>query len=402
MKAILAACAALAAKLNMRTLASASQEPASSPATRSTQPQAVKPALPLKIGNGVFRPDIRADTLFLTVPDVVGSYTIPYIQSSRNLPVAADFSGTKLAQVSLTLSGPSGKVGEQALTVSQPRASFSNLPPGEYELSAVGFDGEGNELERMKVGRIGVGLIGAAIGDSLTEGYFSPGWMMPQGADLSAGDFPAEVVSKDRRNFPQYAPTTHTHKPDINTFASWMPRLNDLLSASLGKPVFIANEGWGGYTAGNYLKLMQTDENWQRRMALLAPTMWLIHLGVNDERAAAPAEDFERNLSAIVEMLISRYFASPKDIFIARPSFDYAPKAKEQLQGYCERIEKIIARFGLSRGPDFFDAFSRGRQYWYGKDPVHPTAQRMSDMGDMWHEEIIKAMGKGNPATMKS
>jgi len=39
------------------------------------------------IGKGVFRADVEKYTLFLAVPDIQGTYAIPYIQSGRNLEV---------------------------------------------------------------------------------------------------------------------------------------------------------------------------------------------------------------------------------------------------------------------------------------------------------------------------
>ncbi|MFA6132655.1 MAG: SGNH/GDSL hydrolase family protein [Phycisphaerae bacterium] len=396
-----AAAAAIIAKLTLGQSLAASTSPAAtsfpqSPPVISLDPatQPSEQGMLLRIGRGTLRPDLEAGVLFLTVKDVKGFYTLPYIQSSRDLEISADFAGSGLAglaRIVATLSGPKGSLGAKTLTPAAPAVRFAGLEGGEYDLTAVAFDSAGKEMGKKVYRRIGVGAVIAALGDSLTEGYFSAAFMKPEGANLSAWDFPAEAGSRDRRNFPQYAPTTHIHLPSVNTFASWMPRLNDLLSLAWGQPVFIANEGWGGITTGQYLELMKSDLNWQQRMRQLAPTLWLIHLGVNDERAKVSPEDFGRNLAAIVDILVKDYHAAPADIFIARPSFDYWPGAKECLTAYCGRVEQLIAARGLSKGPNFFEAFSHDRDYWYGQDPAHPKADRMAFMGDMWYEVLAKA-----------
>jgi len=68
---------------------------------------------------------------------------------------------------------------------------FTGLPPGEYSLAVTGRDAAGKVVARPAM-------------------------------------FPAEAVSGDRRNYPQFAPTAAHHGPDIHCFTSWMPRLNDL------------------------------------------------------------------------------------------------------------------------------------------------------------------------------
>ena len=285
-----------------------------------------------------------------------------------------------------------GKViAQRRITREQPIATFEDLSPGEYSLECRRYDSGGQLQSQNTYTNIGIGTVIAALGDSITEGYFSHGFMRDD-LHLTADHFPAESVSKDGRNFPQFAPTTKRHLPTVNCFESWMTRLNDHLAQAWRQPVFIANEGWGGITTASYLTMMQGDASWQKRMRRLRPRIWLIHLGVNDERAGVPAEDVRSNLAAIIAVLQKDYNAQPSDIFLCRPAYDYAAGAEPVLRSYAVEIDRLIEEHGLSRGPDFFSAFAGDRQRWYGADPVHPNLQGTIRMADMWNEAIRRQL----------
>ena len=333
---------------------------------------------------------------WLRVPDARGSYTIPHIQSERDLHVGIDFAALPAAAVSATVAlrrEGGGETRRARVARGMPTADFAALPAGEYALDAVATDGAGAEVWQVGCraetgGPIGIGSILAALGDSLTEGYLGHGFWRDD-LDLSAASFPAAAVSRDRRNFPQFAPTTHRHLPSVNCFQSWLTRLNDRLSEAWRQPVFLANEGWGGYTTGQYLEMMRSNrDGWRDRMERLRPNVWLIHLGVNDDRQQATPETVEDNLRGMVEILRSEFGAAPGSIYLARPSYDYAPGAADLLRRYCARIDALVADLGLRPGPDFFAAFSRDRERWYGSDPVHPGPEGMDWMADLWLEAL--------------
>ncbi len=124
------------------------------------------------------------------------------------------------------------------------------------------MDGDSKERCRATYSRFGVGTVIAALGDSITEGYLGRGYLMPD-LKLSADRFPAESVSRDGRNFPQYGPTTERYLPSVNCFESWMTSLNNRLTDTWRQPVFIANEGWGGITTAGYLAMMRSDAGWR-------------------------------------------------------------------------------------------------------------------------------------------
>jgi len=329
--------------------------------------------------------------VWLKVEDVKGSYTIPYIQSSNRLRVTPTFASEQVVEAEVGLVAGDGVCREaKTAKASGEEVEFMDVSPGEYSLEVTGRDAAGNVVARDRHGPVAIGTVIAALGDSITEGYHSRGFRHDS-LDLTPSMFPAEVVSRDKRNYPQFAPTTAHHRPDINCFTSWMPRLNDLLAEKWREPVFIANEGWGGITTGRYLQMMKTDASWQNRMRLLRPGVWLIHLGVNDGRANLGADEVTRNLAAIVDILVKEYAATPERIFIASPSYDYAPGAADRLAGYRTAIAKLVAEKGLKSGPDFFAAYANDRPRYYGTDPVHPNAEGVELMARLWAEVLPAA-----------
>lgn len=327
---------------------------------------------------------------WLIVADVRGSYTIPYIQSDRELRVRLAFADSAATAATAVLRGPGGaRVGRPVrVTPAMPVAVFRDLATGEYTLSVETLDLAGKVVQRQAFTQIGVGAVLAAIGDSLTEGYHGQGFTQ-ENLDLKAADFPADTVSKDGRNFPQFAPTAFKHKPSVNCFQSWMTPLNDALTVAWKQPVFIANEGFGGYTAADTLAMMRENRNgWRTRMQQVRPNVWLIHLGVNDERAKAPAAEFAQNLRGIVDLLIADGAARPETLYIARPSYDYAEGAAAILKSYIVEIDRLVQERQLRHGPDFFAAFARDQEKWYGADPVHPGPEGMELMAALWAKTL--------------
>jgi lysophospholipase L1-like esterase len=335
--------------------------------------------------------DITGQRSLLRIEDIKGSYTIPHIQSSRDLDFEVRFNhpNAAVARVELLQNGSlCGAIHEASCQ--SPMVHFHTLAPGEYDIRVSFHDKDGGIISQELHTGFAIGTVIGAIGDSITEGYHGKGYWRDN-LDLTAADFPSESVSKDGRNFPQFSPTTHVHRPEINCYASWMPRLNDLLSAQWRHPVFIANEGWGGIDTARYLEMMKSDRGWQDRMRQLRPSLWLIHLGVNDERAQKAPAEVAANLHEIIDLLISDHAADPSRIFLATPSYDYAPGAESYLAAYRQEIIRIIDARELRRGPDFFSAYSKDKELHYGEDPVHPNEAGMELMANLWAEALFKA-----------
>ena len=302
--------------------------------------------------------------------------TLHYREPARDIPL--------LPPTDVVVCG-GGKHGMKT-DLDPPRFLTIRAVEGSYTIPYIRSDRDGYRGE-------GAGTVIAALGDSITEGYWGERFWRDS-LDLTADLFPPESVSRDGRNFPQYAPTAKVHAkkqpPDSNCFTSWMPRLNDLLSEQWRRPVFIANEGWGGITTGGYLEMMRLDAGWQERMRLLDPGIWLIHLGVNDERAKVPVDDVVSNLNAMIDILINAYKADPAHVVLAMPCYDYEQGAADILVAYRVAMEGIIADRGLRRGPDFFTAYAVEKERYYGSDPVHPNIEGMRRMADLWAAALEK------------
>lgn len=327
-------------------------------------------------------------TLWLKIGDIKGSYTIPHIQSSNHFIARANFVDRRGEKAELRLTNNRTLVDYvKTVSAANPSADFGPLAAGEYSLCISETDSTGSVISESSFSQIGIGTVIAALGDSITEGYHGHGFWR-ESLELTPDVFPASVVSKDKRNYPQFSPTTETHCPQFNCFASWMPELNDRLAQKWKQPVFIANEGIGGITTAGYLTMMKENEGWQERMRQLRPTFWLLHLGVNDERAKVEAHSVATCLNAIVDLLIQDFAAIPAHILIALPSYDYAPGATDYLTAYCTEITHLISTRGLSKGPDFFSAYTRDKDKYYGGDPVHPNAAGMDLMAQLWAEAL--------------
>ncbi|MCX5759325.1 MAG: SGNH/GDSL hydrolase family protein [Candidatus Hydrogenedentes bacterium] len=340
------------------------------------------------------QPDTVARKALLAINDVEGAYTIPYIQSSPELPIEIAFTDGRVATCDAALLRDTKQVGMCTLSPSVTRGTLTNVAPGEYMIEVKARDAKGAVIAADLYGPIGVGAVMAAIGDSITEGYYGHGFRADV-THLTAASFPPEAVSKDGRNFPQFAPTTASHLPEVNCFESWMTRLNDELTAVWKHPVFIANEGWGGIASGEYLGRIRGDTNWAERIRFLRPNLWLIHLGVNDERAHVPRETFASNMQQIVQALQKDYGAVPARIFVAKPCFDYFEGAEPILAAYCEEIDKLVTRMKLGAGADFFAGYAKDRARWYGEDPVHPNVEGMNRMADLWRDTLVRALPSG-------
>ena len=361
------------------------------------------PKLMLHVAQGA----VQTQTAWLTVEDVKGDYTIPYIQTNRTLHLMFTFDVAGVVSVRVrchaeadprktpsVLSRNDAALPDRLATPPDFSVSFAGLQPAEYTVRIRAFDTDDTLLREASCERIGVGTIAAALGDSITEGYFGRGFLQ-SGLYLRAEQFPENAVSRDGRNFPQYAPTTHDHLPSVNCFESWMTQLNDGLSKSWHEPVFIANEGWGGITSGGYLEMIRNDGNWRCRMEQLRPQLWLIHLGVNDERAHVSTQGFAANIAAIVDLIVKDFGATPRGIFIANPCYDYFEGASAILAQYCDEIDRLVLARGLQHGPDFFKVYATDQERWYGEDPVHPNVDGMNRMAEAWREALVTALPNG-------
>ncbi len=149
---------------------------------------------------------VREGVCLMTIQDVKGSYTIPYIQSARDLTARVEWRG-ETESVSIALLKGIRQVIEKEARRPTEAVAFERLAPGEYDIEARWRNRAGAEIGRTLLRRIGIGTVLAAIGDSITEGGLGRAFWRDN-LDLKADMFPSDAVSKDGRNFPQFSPTT--------------------------------------------------------------------------------------------------------------------------------------------------------------------------------------------------
>jgi lysophospholipase L1-like esterase len=348
---------------------------------------------------------ISADAITITSPSrsVVGSSTqatlaitdesgvpfyIPYIQTSQTLSVSAAVGPTILpsgggVEFVLNQGSSTQQVVYSIGTPSPFSATFSGLPKGSYTVDTYVV----NSLRTLQTGTgthdqitgIGIGDIVSALGDSITEGFYGNDFGTTTVTDWT--NAPAGSVSRDGRNFPQYGPTSHSYK------TSYLTDLNNELESYYGYPVFIMNEGWGGFKATDYITLMATSE-WANRQAALHPNKWLIHLGTNDGIAGVTPSTFQSNMQTIINSLETNYSATGTEIWLAKPNYS---STYTYGVNYLPIIDSLRTFNGLAGGPDFW-TFYQNHNYYSG-DPVHPNVAGDAQMARLWAISMMSPTG---------
>ena len=140
--------------------------------------------------------DIARQHRLLRIEDIKGSYTIPHIQSSRDLAFEVRFSNPSAvaARVELLQNGSlCGAIHEASCQ--SPTVHFLGLEPGEYDIRVSLHGRDGGLVSQELHSGFAIGTVIGAIGDSITEGYHGKGYWRDN-LDLSAADFPSESVSR--------------------------------------------------------------------------------------------------------------------------------------------------------------------------------------------------------------
>jgi hypothetical protein len=196
---------------------------------------------------------------------------------------------------------------------------------------------------------------------------------------------PAGMISADKRNFPQYGPTTAANLGAVNYCKSWTVELADRLASYYRYPVFIMNEGVGGIRADNTLARMATSQ-WSNREAALRPNKFLIHLGTNDGIANRSASQFQKDVQGVINVLKNTYGASSNSIWLARPSYS---STYTNTANYLTAIDALRANNNLAGGPDLWGFYGANTARYYGSDPVHPNVAGMTEMARLWETSIL-------------
>lgn len=307
------------------------------------------------------------------------TFQIPHIQTSSTLTVSATLSSSD-GGVQFVLN-PGMATEQIQIDMNAPFAvSFFELSKGTYTLEANIVDAshsvQAGSGASDRITQIAIGDIITAIGDSITEGWNGTNYgTTPITNWLEA---PAESLSQDLRNYPQHGPEGNTYR------ISFLTELNDLLSVQLGYPVFIINEGRYGYTSGQYIDYMATEQ-WRNRQLALKPNRWLIHLGANDAWADEDAATYRTNLQTLITELQTSHSAPSSAIWLAKPSYYIGYEVLEST--YLPEIDMLINANGLQAGPDFYTHYQQNAQTQYDDD-IHPNLAGFTAMAELWATSI--------------
>ena len=282
---------------------------------------------------------------------------IPYIQTSTTLTVAASIQASSVPTgggVKFVLNqglGSQQVVYDMAspYTRSQFTATFTGLTKGTYTLDVYVVDSSqvvvSGSTYHDSATDIGIGDIYVAMGDSITKGA---GGISGSGCSASGTvngaitnwtqSLPG-TVSTDNRNYCQWS------VQDPQYFKSYMPELNNELESYLGYPVFILNEGYGGYSAAGYGTNPMGLSTWQTRVSGLAPNKYLLMLGTNDISSTGT---LVANMTAIVNTLESTYGATHSSVYIGLPPYD---ASKANVQTYIAPLQGMVSSLSLGVAP---------------------------------------------------
>jgi lysophospholipase L1-like esterase len=266
------------------------------------------------------------------------------------------------------------------------QADFLEVAAGDHALDALLVDAQSNPLtgDTSADGDTLVGVGGkyiVAFGDSITAG--------------KGDDFDPDNDSFDGRNLGR----------------GYAPVLNDLVTASVGLPVNVLNEGLGGTTSSHgALRLQSALERHPKSQ------IWLIQFGTNDAingfrsgRGLQPGQSgYDGSFKDYMQQIVEGVSAAGKVPALAKipvllaacsdctPYQDPSTEALNQLaQDYNTVIDELVAENHLLiQPPDFYSYFIENRSKFF--DPLHPDGEGYQAMASLWAEKLIGS-GELNP-----
>jgi len=337
-------------------------------------------------------------TATLAIDGPAGTFFIPYIQTSADLPVTLAHNGPagrSIVDVILDAGTPQAR--SVRLTAPPWRTTFQAVSFGEHTLTArlyVPEEGIPAEIAlqappaaQAHLEQVARGDVIAALGDSTTEGLgegpwqaghqellgFFPDWLTARrGLQAARPDW----ISSDGRNFPQAGLTMHpASRP------SFTIELARQLAAKRGHPVLVLNDGWSGTTSDGYMRI-STSVYFARQMAVTSPNAWLINLGANDPLVNRSPAEYAERLQSLVDNLEKLYGALAQAIHVACPIFATQPARNQAEAQYLPEVDRLRVRANLGPAPNFF-AFYRDHPETVA-DAVHPNFAGYSAMAQLW------------------
>jgi lysophospholipase L1-like esterase len=291
------------------------------------------------------------------MPRVFVASPLAYMIASSdtsNLSVSADVANLPDgARVEFLLNGGNSQTDTQTPFQSQ----FNGLASGEYTVTAILRDADGNELYRDTNQAVGVGGgFNIAVGDSITNGSGDRNQL-----DNTSDD--GRIVGRQ----------------------GYEADLNNQLTDTLGLPQIVFNEGIPGDTTSANL-LIRIDSILSRHPE--GNNVFLL-LGTNDATQSVASDTYFNQMQDIVDIIVSANMT----VRVAQvpPIFDIDTgepnnSANTIIQGYNSELENLT---NALPGPDFYTFFLDNAGLF--ADHLHPNSLGHTCLARLWHNSITGA-----------
>jgi lysophospholipase L1-like esterase len=345
----------------------------------------------------------------VTTQDV---FKIPYIQTGAELEAtAAAQEAPAGARVRFVLNDTQEIIDDAA-----PFAASFRLPGrGTHRLRAELLDSGGAVLATSQIDPLAYGEVLVSIGDSITAGiggsYVAPG---PSGVGPGPYTYPigsaaeSPLASADGRNFYQ---ANNWAVSDEFYYASFQPRLNDLLTACSGVPLFILNDGFAGIRTGVAPNspgntVVAKMAAYRSHIATLGARHVLLTVGANDVGGNLGEYSWaNRDLTAAIDGLQAGN--DGLTIWVGRVPWRndgtgaQIQERVQRTQAYNALIPGIVsaqnsAATPVALGPDFYSYFEN-QLALLDSDRLHPTQEGYDGMAALWSATTCAAIAAAPP-----
>jgi len=267
--------------------------------------------------------------------------------------------------------------------------ALDGLNRGEHSLLVEAVDNRGNVQASDWIG-FGVGDYYVLVGDSITAGY--------------KDDDSSDNISADGRDrYGGWIPFGE----QLHAQGGYGPVLNDLLTAALGYPHTLVNEGVGGASS---------HDGARRIVALLnlhpKATHFLIQYGTNDAlptmqvpsgTGLEPGEEgytgsFKDNLQQIItavlragrQVLLAKVPIALGDSSLSQRFSDPdQAEVNRRIREYNVVIDELVEKNSIGVVPPDFYTYFKNHQNQFS-DNLHPNGAGYRNMARLWSEQIVR------------
>ncbi len=301
------------------------------------------------------------------------------VQSRPDLMVRA---GVCLAQATHTGWGVKFSIdsGAQEQTITLPVDGV--IHPDTFEWVVSGLVGDNHQVEAFIVDDQGIEVSGANTYDIVTDvGLGDVYTAVGDSTTVGVGDDDqTDGTSLDGRN--------------TNTGVGYTPILNNMLTAELGYPHDVLNEGYSGGTSTDALLRLPAIVR-----ARPKDTVFLVGLGLNDAatglvpsgKGLNPGDPgypgtFKANIQAIIDLLENASLG--RSVYLAKVSWNGFTSQHADIQDYNIVIDELVSSNGISVIPPDLWTYFQSNQSELREDMLHPNGEGYKSMGRLWCDAI--------------